>query len=756
MSRGTAPRNSRYLDEHELKRVLDQVLPALERQDPVRAIRLLVDRLRARVASLGDPYGTLEGSGIWRPTVDDSQENFGSSIEDQLVSAIRDVATRVLDGRLGWHELIDALPVEEMPLAKRIATYLLSVHAAPPQREVVRALTDEQQLSAFLSEYRALLEARFSAVNATNQLGLLRRIADGPAQIPDETDADAYRRWWIYRRLSAIGDQLPEPYIGTLADLREAFGGEDPQPSQRGTWIGPTSPVSEDELAELDPSQVADYLRSWQPPGGVFADSPHGLGRRFAIAVERRAAEYSKLAGHFGDLHATYVREFISGLRKAVEAGTAIDWEAVLVLIRDAIDKERSQPGTFADANARIDRMDVDPHWGWTRKQIAGLLESGLADGPHGIPATASGTVLALLRDLTADPEPDVGYEAQYGGTNSDWDTLSLNTVRPAAISALFRYVVWESSHDEPENRIRDALAILDEHLDPNLDASLAVRSVYGRSTPLLVGVADDWVGTAIPLVWPLSGDLDQFFWAAWAPYLAFWRPHIGVFRLLQDQYRHAVERVGLEPDWRWVANPAEKLGEQLIAFYLADEVAYRPLVSEFFARADEEVAESVLSAFGRAIADDLADRSERLMTLWDERVADITAAGRTRPAELGAFAWWFPHPVLPTTWALDRLLAALRAGAKIEFPEEVVGRLVGAANDSPAEAVEALRLIIGQSEFPWRLERLSESARTILRIALTSDDTKARSNAKRVIGELAMLHGRRDFRELLGEVPAE
>jgi hypothetical protein len=750
MTRQSAPRTTKYLDDHELKRVLERTLPSMERSAPRDALQMVARRLRDRLIELGGYYGTLEGSGIWRATIGESAELIGSSVEDELVSALRDSAGRILNSNLlGWAVVVAAVSTGEGPLFSRIVTYLLGSHHDPAADLVRSNLLDDQQLAAFLPEYRALLSSQFDSLATEDQGTLLERIVNGSPEAPEGADAEHFRRVWAYRRLFPLQGRLPEPYAGQLLDLEDQFEGQDPNPPRSGTWIGPTSPLSEDELAEREPAEVLRYLNSWQPPGGIFADSPHGLGRRFAIAVQRRAAEYSSLANEFRDLHATYIRELLSGLRSAVAEGAAIDWEPVLELLQHVVAKPRSDPGSFGMADAQIDRMDVDPDWRWTRKQAASLLEAGLNDQPGAIPTKLAGQVLLVVMELANDPEPDPEYERTYGGSNSDWDTLALNTVRPAAIAAVFQFLSWLPRQGDTERFRSDALTVLEEHLEINVDPSLAVRSVYGRWVPMLIPEADVWVTSAIPKVWPIENDKDAFFWAAWEPFLTFWRPHTGLFKRLQLQYERALERVGHEPKWRWLANPTQRLGEHLIAFYLAEDIEYSPWLAEFFGRVEEDTAERILSEFGRALDKDLGDKVERLMLLWSERMTQLHDSGGARPHEVSAFAWWFPQRSIPASWGLDQLLAVLAAGAKFDFPEEVVARLLEVAQEFPGKTVAALQGIVRQSE-PWRLDPIIEPVRSILADAIRSDDPDASSGARQLIGELAMLHGRREFRDLL------
>src|SRR5205823_3698785 len=89
-------------------------------------------------------------------------------------------------------------------------------------------------------------------------------------------------------------------------------------------------------------------------------------------------------------------------------------------------------------------REDRDPGWDWTWTEIARLLEQGLTDNPNRVPKAMATRVRALALDLVSHPDPTPDSEAQYGGSNMDPSTLSINTTRGEATHALVRLSWWE------------------------------------------------------------------------------------------------------------------------------------------------------------------------------------------------------------------------------------------------------------------------------------------------------------------------
>src|SRR5262249_49795838 len=204
------------------------------------------------------------------------------------------------------------------------------------------------------------------------------------------------------------------------------------------------------------------------------------------------------------------------------------------------------------DAQSSTDRDDEDPNWSWTRKAIVDLVDKGFAtEGPASIPIDLRGQVWAVLERLTEDPDPSPEYEARFGGSNMDPPTLALNTVRGAAMTAVMRYVAWVRQNSEKRGttvslaEMSEVLVVLEKHLDPTRDPSLAVRSVYGRWLPWLVSWDRSWVQSHLALILPRDERLAILWEAAWDTYVVFCPPYNETFKVLSEEYRHAIERIG-------------------------------------------------------------------------------------------------------------------------------------------------------------------------------------------------------------------
>ena len=126
------------------------------------------------------------------------------------------------------------------------------------------------------------------------------------------------------------------------------------------------------------------------------------------------------------------------------------------------------------------------------------MLSAGFESKTSPIPIAERERVWAVLAVLLHDPDPTPLHEERYGGANIGPRTLSLNTTRGQAMHAAVRYGLWirrSMEADEPEAVLREEgfasipelREVLDQHLDPGCDPSIAVRSIYGQWFPWLV-----------------------------------------------------------------------------------------------------------------------------------------------------------------------------------------------------------------------------------------------------------------------------
>jgi hypothetical protein len=720
-------------------------------------------------------------SWIWRPAIEEHEQNRRETIKTLLVSAVRDAAER-LAARApdAVPELVRSLEARSWLVFHRIALHVLrrypdTAKALVEQRFTSRALFDDPRVR---HEYVLLAAEALRRVSDRTRQTFLGWIDAGPgleafrARYREEKgielsneDAQRYGKIWRRDRLAPLLEALPPEWRQRCEELvREVGEPEHPEFAaymQTG-WVAPTSPKSGDELRAMSVAGVVELLTTWVPSADWFGPSKEGLGRELASIVKAEPDRFAGEARLFVGIDPTYVRAVVGGLTDAAKEGRPFSWTPVLELCDWIVRQPR-------DIQGRRRTDDEDPDWGWTRKGIGSLLSVGFAKGAAELPFELRSHAWAVLRPLTDDPEPTPEYEAQYGGSNMDPPTLSINTTRGEAMHAVMRYALWVRRHLEqlPDGpaRLASGLAempevreVLASHLDPARDPSFAIRAVYGQWFPWLVLLDPTWASTQLARIFPPERpDLRA---VAWETYMVFCPPYDNVLEVLESEYAAAVERLGAERhDRRHLADPEERLAEHLMLFYGRGKLGADPsagLIGRFFEGAPRRVRGRAIQFIGESLRDEKraipAVVTERFVALWEGRIARARSTPEDFVDELANFGWWFVSRKFDESWSLERLEEALRLAKKIEsYHMNVVSEaLADVAARRPLQAVRCLEGLIDGDVEGWGLLSSQDPVRAILAAAMASGDVDAREAATALIHRLGA-RGHLGFRELLG-----
>lgn len=510
--------------------------------------------------------------------------------------------------------------------------------------------------------------------------------------------------------------------------------------------------------------ELIDYMSRWEPDEEWMGPSPEGLGRQLATAAKADPDGFAIAASKFTQLNPTYVRGFLHGLEESLKEGKDFRWEPVVRLCAWVVEQPREIPG-----RRRGERGELDPGWIWTRKAIASLLRAGFDADNNEIPYNLRESVWGVIAILSDDPEPTPEYEERYGGSNMDPATLSINTTRGEAMHAVIRYALWVRRHleDLPDAATRLALGfdempevktVLDEHLNPSRDPSLAIRAVYGQWLPWIILLDRSWAEANVGRIFPPQQDSSALRDAAWETYIVFCRPYDSAFEVLQGEYMSAIDRIGQASDsLRHADRPDDHLAEHIMTFYWQGKLPPddpENLLGRFLSRAPVALRGQAMGFAGRAIrnASEVPDRIlDRLRDLWSRRLESAIRSGTPVEFrdELANFGWWFASGRFEDRWALEQLEAVLKSAGDIDPEHLVAERLVATVPSFPEESVRCLRLMIQADKEGWRVLGSRTEVREILRIALASGSAEAREAATETIHILGA-RGHRDFRDLL------
>jgi hypothetical protein len=515
------------------------------------------------------------------------------------------------------------------------------------------------------------------------------------------------------------------------------------------SFVGPTSPLSVEELARQSDEELFAYLREWEPEERWDGPSVEGLARALAVVAERDPHRISRLAPRLRHVRPTYVQWVLHGFGEAIREGRGLDWSSLLDLLTWIVAQPREVIG-----GRRSDNGDSGPGWVWTRRELAALLERGLNDrGVGAIPLRERRRVWHAITAVSKDPDPTPEHEVRYGGHNMDPATLSLNTTRPQGLRAAVAYVVWlyhalAAGKDQPSSaffeQAPEVPALLEAHLDPARDPSVAVRAVFGRSFSNLFALDQNWATAKAASIFPVEDSALRE--AAWGSYVIFTPPYNNVLDALRQVYLRSAELAGSDRErFQWMsALPAAKLGEHIATFYWRSVLALDDeIFITYWRNATAPARAHTIQFLGRSAHEATAitpDVQGRLLAFW------AWARQHTRPeeaaAELGGFAWWFVANGLPVEWRLREMTELLQAGARLHPEMLIANELSVLAEQHPLAAARIIRLFLEGSE-GWAVEAWREQIENVLRVAYRSGDPEARRFAE----ETANWLGARGFR---------
>jgi len=773
---GPSPEPRAKMDPWHYEQLLKKHLPELVRAAKLDALKLLCDLLdkALRLSQRRREDKTEDYSYIWYPAVEEHSSIIPrGDLKEVLADSIRDAAELLIREELvSLPEIVEHLRSRPWSIFHRIALHLLRQFPEKAPDLVTSHLMDRSKLGDLnlMHEYALLLRERFKVLTPDQRKNILDWIDQGPDLSwlgPDVSaeELEQRKKSWQLRRLTWIKDDLPEEWEKRYKQLVEEIGEpEHPEfPVQTGrVWTGPVSPKSAEELRKMSIDELVRFLKTWRPPKGIPArlepiPEPEGLGRELTKVISENPERFASEATKFQGLDPTYVRALISGLYEAAKQGKAFKWEPILQLCRWVVKQPREIKGRS------VREFGADPHWGWTRHAIAHLLSAGF--GKDLIPIELRKAAWEVLCPITDDPDPTPEEEKRSALEPFE---LAINTTRGEALEAVFHYAVWVKKHLESvDNKERTARSLdeipevremLEKHLDPENDPSIAIRSVYGKWFPWLVRIDEEWAREKAPKIFPLEESQRPLSEAAWQAYIGFNRPYPKVFQLLRDQYTLALERLSTtsEEGQRFTRTAREQLARHLMTLYWQGTIELDdPLLTRFWKKAPPDLRVLALQFIGHSlkVTEGEIEPSilERLNRLWESRLRHAKEEPENSKGEMAAFGWWFVSGKFEDGWAMQQLMEALLISKDVEADDLVMEQLVALADKMPLQCVHCVQAIAEGDREGFKIYTSRKRVRAILRTALHSSDHEAAREAERLINYLGS-RGFFEFRDLLQE----
>lgn len=749
------PTPTARLAEHDYELVIERAAPTLIDEAPDMTFEMGL-RLLERALEFSERPGLAaereDLSSLWLQSLTSGREAHSHYHAILLARVTLDAALRSLAVNATRLEvLVAALDLSGWSLCRRIALHLLDIAGSPAQ---VRArLLDPALLErdGDLPELRSLTKNRLGDLTDEDRRAFVELVENRPpltryagGEAIDPETARASQSWWRIQMIRVVQASLPADVVARYADaLRPPVVAADEEPP-----IVPA--LTSAELLALSNPAVVEHLRTWKPSPRIDGPKMESQGGELRGAVVADPARVAAAAELFAVLDPTYVRNIFVAIREVIDKPEqpTFEWSPVLALASAALEH-----GTAGDPVMSLDR---DPGWGWTRKEVADLLRAALDARPQRIPFAHRAAVWALIETLAEDGTPGALSAADE---RRDALSASINTTRGSALHAAVGYLAWVTENADGGGPVApEASALLDRHVDPALDASVAARGALGFRFGQLMALDEAWVVQRRDKFFPTDPSVAAVL--TWQAYVVWnQRPTKRILELFGEQYRTAIARISDDP-----AAPRERVdADEAVAQHLmaalirgligvdtADE-----LIRAFFDRAPARLRGHAIEFMGQILRDtstaDLRpEHCERARALWEHRLAAATnAPPAERRAELEPFGYWFAADRCDPDWMLQQLIATVALTGSIEPDSVVMARLAQLAAAQPVEATAAVDLLTENPRERWFVDASLEEIEAILRAGLA--DPRSRGQAAKVTNRL-VAEGHRGLASLLAK----
>ncbi len=768
----------------------ESVVPALARSAPLPLLEVLLRWVRS-AASKEHPSRADgdELSYIWRPAIEEHEQNRDHDFAGRLLGVVRDVSERAIrDAGLGVSALLDVLRPDGSVIGQRLALHLIGEFS---ERE--HGLTESMMLNHRLfadhrvkHEYARLMARRFSLLNPDQQSQWFSWVVAGP---PDDSAADPasrsqYVAYWKFCRLHWIWEHLTgahrafyekmltEHGVPELADLNIHFGGVQS--------VVELSPFTVEELAARGFAPAIEHARSWRPePWYRRFDAPciEGFANTFQQYVATAPDRFSRGATILIGLSAPFIRAFLRAMMDAIKRGTRVDIVSILTLCHWVLSRpvaERTSP------NGECEPL-LDKDWQWCRETIGELAAAvcgARTDSRPTYGVELRESLWTSIEPLLCDKADShiVQQQACIDPRVSDWTLLSVNSPRGKVMAAIWAYADWLAWHLDPARKdhtkfagtldqMPEVRSALERQLTDE-SAGFTGRAGFGIRLGLLWWIDTDWLARHASVIFDLRAfEIEPqraFGWAAWNTFLFSNRPHVELYKVLRDQFGYAVDqaaRCDQVGDSR--EGPYFHLGQHLMTLYgrgdfgsdaetawEADQGVIRRLVTQAQWAIRSYAIEFVgisLNDSGGKVPDEVR---ERFVGLWERYWAQAGSTDARADPNSGVFGWWFCSGVFDPAWSIQQLESFVARCPKAEPDHLIVERLAATAEADPLRAAKIVDMLVAGDNEGWRVRGWAADAKKVLAIALKAGG-EARGAAKAAIDRLGK-HGHNDFGALL------
>lgn len=725
-------------DSWEVLEILAIVSTGQSPKTKCSLIDILAQNLETAIGSKRATDAFYDLSHVWRPSVEESNQNGGGRPTDFYIQAIRTLSEEVGEqDETEFALILDKLRARKPAIFTRVMLHLLKTK---PRHDLIQELFFDEKLfnaDEVWHEYSLLLQKEICSFTPELKEKYFTFIEQAPIWwAKNEVDRKMHR----YRYYYLLRDFLTEKATRQFNVLSVKFGElKNPTFSTFGELqFGHKSPKAASDLDGMSLGEIILFLREWTTSDDLgFGSSRSGLGRELQKSVARNPEKFASGISEFKLGLDSYVDFLIDGFRDALSENRKFSWTSLTDFLMWAVSDDQKGNGNDSASLSRV------------RMSVCRMLEKGFHSKENEIPVSLAGVVWEIICKCFSDPSPNSDNERDYTKDQNYYE-VAINSVRGEALEAGIKFGLWAKKSGNTNHG--NMISFLNLGLDIAKEKSLAFRSIYGRWFPWLLQIDQKWCIENTKIIFPEGKDKRNIRSAAWNAYIQYVQPFNDVFPFLQNEYLYEVKRLGAKAGSK--SDKITHLLDHLIVFYLRGIVQLNdPCVDELFKSDNLESRATAIEIVGRKIKSSTSSPQQvpsvvidRAKALWESRINFFGTMHDAESCELSPFGWWLPCNELSRTWRLEQTLGVLKRARAISPYFYVLPFLSAAADEEQVRVAEILDLMVRYQDDSNQIRLWCDDAFAILE-KLVKTDLKT---SVAPIVDIFIAKGFRQFKQLL------
>ena len=611
-------------DSHYAKKITEKVAGLSGLKLDLSAVELF----QCRLISILDELENDTWSSIWRPAIEEHEQNRGRhDADDILIAAYRDCLLGFVDKDVeaASAHILSLFDCQYQTL-KRLAIY-----AVDKRFDVLKNIYDSILISEyFLGNLRHELwhflsnhYGEFVPDQKTKVMDIIEGIEIHDDEGNIEDGPTAYRRAIWLSAIKDFDEQASQLYEKNTNII--GVEPEHPDFSSYSTagWVDHKSPIPIEHLLSLNVDALIEALNTYEDPGRFLEPGLEGLVKCFKDVIRTKANEFYLVLMKFIDSDLAFIYQLIEAYRELWSEKRRLPWGAAWPCLLDFCLELVERDDFWTEENSR-ERSHFIANRHWIVGAIAQLIEGGTKSDDHAFDKSLLPKAKQILLILLNRQEGEKFKQ------DSDAVSIAINSPRGRCIEALINLSLRscrlaDKEHGEHSQAWSEFEDIYASELKRNERGEYEFATIVANFLPNFLYMSREWVQSNLASIFDYSD---------YQKWLCAMQGYAYVGTVYEDVYNHLKANADLLKaldDENIKDRVEEKIIQNIVVSYIqGNEDINKPesLISILINRKDYSELSQLISFIWTLRKKDDDKLREKVFELWPKvlEIVDVTS----------------------------------------------------------------------------------------------------------------------------------